>query len=317
MNLNIRSLRLESGPATLIPLVHVPLLKDAPRVAGGYKVMPDGMGEDLCHFYGDFSGYHLYLIATTYKKNLIASSLDYHDKSRGMFSVALSVMGDNGLTKTIQLDNCQAPLCEPNEYGLVFPERITVEQFSPGTPDGIKFHFAKTTAKFKFGNNLIPFIPESERLGHSRLFDLDVEYIGRAVGQDGTREVADRLGNGHSTESKILAELNHKRTNRDAYAILYKPGRLKSDGGEDVSLSYTHLVDTFEKALISFFLPIKNILGRNFPNDCSDSAIRLAKLDVTELQIEVESPLEYGLLSTDDVLRERVHRFNMRIPELR
>lgn len=307
----IRVLNLDAGPATLIPLVHVPLLKQAPRLEGEYKVIFDSLG-DLCHFYGDFAGYHLYMIATSYKKRILANSLDYFDKVNGMFSVSLSATLDTGELKTIRVEGCQAPLFECTTGGSRFPERISVEQFSPGTPDGIKFHFANSQAKFKFSNNLIPHIPEAIRLSDSGLFDLQVEYIGKAVGVDGSREIADRLGNGHSTESRILNELLHKKTNRDAYAILYKPGRL-TDSHEKEEMPYSEIVDILEKSLIASFLPPKNLQSRYFPNDGSLPSHKLIESCVSRLWITANSPLNYGLLFTDNVAPERSHRFDLHV----
>lgn len=308
-----RALILEAGPATLIPLVHVPLLKQAPRREGEYKVIPDGLG-DLCHFYGDFAGYHLYLIASSYKKRILENSVDYYDKANGMFSVSLSVTLDSGKNKSVRAEGCKAPLFEFVAGGSRFPEHISIEQFSPGTPDALKFHFSNSAAKFKFSNNLIPHIPEAVRLSDSGLFDLRVEYIGKAVGKDGTREIADRLGNGHSTESQILNEFVHKKTNRDAYAILYKPGSLTDPyGREDSSMSYSEVVDVLEKSLIASFLPPKNKQSRNFPNDGSLPMQKLIKNDVNRLWISAASPLDYGQLFTDDVAPEREHRFDLHI----
>lgn len=305
-----RALNLDAGPATLIPLVHVPLLNEAPRREGEYKAITDSLG-DLCHFYGDFAGYHLYLIASSYKKRI--DSVDYYDKKNGKFSVSLSVTLDTGVLDVIHLNDCQAPLCEQTASGLKYPEDITIEQFSIGTPDALKFHFRNSAAKFKFSNNLVPFLPEEERLSKSGLFNLSIEYVGKAIGKDGTREVADRLGNGHSTESLILNEFVHKRTNRDAFAILYKPGRLTDlYGNDDPSMSYSEVVDVLEKSLIASFLPPKNILNRKFPNDGSDTTHRLIKCGVNRLLIIVNSPLEYGLLFTDYVEPERAHRFDIK-----
>lgn len=311
--MRFHTLQLESGPATLIPLIHVPLLKDAPRSEGAYKVVPDSLG-DLCHFYGDFAGYHLYFIASTYKKQIIKDSVNYYDKARGMFSVDLSAIMDNGTTEIVHVSECEAPLHQIVNGRPLFPTDISVEQFSPGSPDALKFHFPSAQPKFKFSNNLIPHIPESVRLSDGGLFDLRIEYIGKAVGKDGTREVADRLGNGHSTESQILNEFVHKRINRDAYAVLFKPGKLTDMRGNALSaFSYSDIVDIFEKSLIGYFKPDKNKQSLNFPNDGSQTAANLARHGVETLRIEVRSPEDYGLLLTDEAMPERKHRFELKI----
>lgn len=311
--MRMQKLRLESGPATLIPLVHVPLLKEAPRRDGEYKAIPDFMG-DLCHFYGDFAGYHIYLIASTYRKRIVEESINYYDKARGRFSLALSVITDDGKSETIQIDECIAPLQQIVGGRSLFPEHISIEQFSPGTPDALKFHFPSSQPKFKFSNNLIPHIPESVRFSKTGLFDLRIEYIGKAVGKDGTREVADRLGNGHSTESQILNEFVHKKTNRDAYAVLYKPGQLTDTNGKSLSfMSYSEIVDVFEKSLIGAFKPEKNKQSLNFPNDGSQTTGKLVGLGIHTLWIEACSPKDYGLLLTNEVSPEQVHRFELRI----
>ena len=198
-------LQILSGPATLIPLVHVPLLKSAPRSDGDYKVVPDGLGEgDLCHLYGDFSGYHLYMIASAYRTRIVEDSIDYFDKVRGLFSISISFLTDSGRLETVRLDRCSAPLQQLVGAKPMYPEHISVEQLSPGTPDALKFHFPGMNAKFRFSSNLVPHIPESSRFCEDGFFDLRIEYIGKAVGKNGTREIADRLGAGHSKESKIL-----------------------------------------------------------------------------------------------------------------
>jgi len=306
-------LQLESGPATLIPLIHVPLLKVAPCHEDSYKVIPDSMG-DLCHFYGDFAGYHLYLIASTYKKQIVKDSINYHDKARGLFSIALSVITDSGDTKTVHINECKAPLHEVVGGQMLFPSEISLEQFSPGAPDALKFHFSSTQPKFKFSANLIPNIPESVRLSNSGLFDLRIEYIGKAVGKDGTREVADRLGNGHSTEAQILNEFVHKKTNRDAYAVMFKPGHPMDMFGKPVSaLSYSEIVDVFEKSLIGHFKPEKNIQSLKFPNDGSQTVCNLLNHGVDTLWIELRSPQDYGMLFTDEAPPERKHRFELKL----
>ena len=146
----IRALYLDAGPATLIPLVHVPLLHDAPRGEGEYKAITDTLG-DLCHFYGDFAGYHLYLIASSYKKRI--DSVNYYDKENGKFSISISVTLDTGVTDVVHLNDCQAQLYEQTSSGLKYPDDITIEHFSVGTPDALKFNFRNTAAKFKFSNN--------------------------------------------------------------------------------------------------------------------------------------------------------------------
>lgn len=307
------TLDIDAGPATLIPLLHVPLLTNAPRQEGEYKTITDSLG-DLCHFYGDFSGYHLYMIVSSYKKKIIPGSVNYFDKKNGKFSVSLSVTLDNGTENIFEIYDCQTPLIELTESGPTYPESISIESFSPGTPDGLKFHFKNNAAKFKFSNNLTPFIQEKELLSKSHFFNLNIEYIGKAVGKDGTREVADRLGNGHSTESLILNEFLHKKTNRDAYAVMYKPGRVTDKNGvENTSVSYSTLVDILEKSLISSFLPIKNKQSRNFPNDGSDSMINLMRLGINRLIITVSSPKDYGLLFTDDATPEIKHIFELKV----
>jgi hypothetical protein len=292
-----RILSLESGPATLLPLLHVPLLKHAPRSENEYKVITDSLG-DFCHFYGDFSGYHLYMIASSYKKNIEKDSLIY-DQESGQFSVSLSMTLDNGLKESIHLDRCQAPLAEMGSTGPRYPTHVTVEQFSPGNPDGIMFHFKGSKAKFKFSHNLIPYIPESTRNGRGELFNLNIEYIGKASGKDGSREIADRLGAGHSKESLILNEFLHKKTNRDAYAILFKPGRPEGARG---------------LAAISHFLPRHNEISRTFPRDGSVPAMRLLEDGVSSVQIILKSPADYGQLYTSDCEPDLDHRFEFLLP---
>lgn len=312
--MNIRPISFEAGPATLIPLVHVPLLKQAPRNDdAAYKVIHDQSG-DLCHFYGDFAHYHLYIIASSYKTRLVENSIDYYDRENGLFSASLSVMTDEGKTVTTRVEGCKAPLCEIVVGGQRFPEAISIENFSPGTPDALKFHFGSIGAKFKFSCNLIPQIPETIRFAASGLFDLKIEYIGKAVGQDGTREIADRLGNGHSTESAILNEFVHKKTNRDAFAVLFKPGKLTDGSGkEDKSLSFGDVVDILEKSLIASFLPKKNMQSRNFPNDDSLSGQKLRSFGVNRIWVSIKSPEQYGRLFTEHVAPEREHRFDLEL----
>lgn len=311
--MRMQKLILEAGPATLIPLVHVPLLKVAPRHEGEYRVVPDSMG-DLCHFYGDFAGYHLYLIVSTYKKRIVEDSINYYDKARGLFSLSLSVVTDSGRSETIRIEKCVAPLHQIVDGYQRFPEYISAEQFSPGTPDALKFHFPSAQPKFKFSNNLIPHIPEPVRFSETGLFDLRIEYIGRAIGKDGTREIADRLGNGHSTESQILNEFVHKKTNRDVYAVLYKPGRLTDPYGKELSfLSYSDIVDVLEKSLIGAFKPLKNKQSLNFPNDGSRTVEKLVVNGIDTLWVSICSPKDYGLLQTDEVAPEREHRFDLKI----
>lgn len=307
-------IRLDAGPATLVPLVHVPLLKEAPRAEGEYKSISDSAG-DVCHFHGDFSGYHIYMIATTYKKRIIPGSLNY-DKEKGLFSLLLEVTLADGTFKQVEVNNCKCPLFQVSSSGKRFPERISVETFSPGTPDSLKFHFPDHQPKFRFSSSLIPDLPDAVRLENYEICDLKIEYIGKSVG-DGSREIADRLGNGHSTETAILNELLHRKTNLDAYAILYKPGVLTigENGPKSSAISFPEIVDILEKSLISKFLPEKNKNSRNFPNDLSTPAKQLVDLGITNLHVTAKSPLDYGLLFTDEVEREKTHYFDIRLPK--
>ncbi|NHZ97605.1 hypothetical protein [Massilia sp. CCM 8734] len=294
-------LKLDAGPATIMPLVHVPLLKQAPQRDGEYKTLLD-MGLDLCHFYGDFSGFHIYFIASAYRQRIVADSLDYVDPANGVFHVTLAVTKDDGKEETVRVE-CKAPLVTPTLAGLRFPERISIAHFSPGTPDALRFHFDGAEAKFKFANNLVPFVPATQRATPAGLFNLNIEYIGKAVGTDGAREVADRLGNGHSTESAIANLFNHKKTNRELFAILYKPGRLTSDTGKpETAMSFELIIDALEKALIGIFQPAFNKQSLNFPNDSSETVHRLAQCGVAQLEIEIASPEDHGLIYSQDMV---------------
>lgn len=310
--------KIDAGPATLVPLVHIPQLKEAPRKEWGYKAVEDSLG-DLCHFYGDFSGFHIYMIATTFKKRIVKNSLDYYDKVNGLYYVELEITTNSGETKKVGIEACKCPLFQMTSSGVNFPEKITVEQFSPGTPDGLKFHFPDSQPQFKFSSSLIPDIPENIRFETPNFYDLNIEYIGKSVGKDGTREIADRLGNGHSKESLILNEITHKRTNLDAYAVLYKPGVLTigEDGPVDDGMSYSELVDILEKSLISSFLPVKNEKSRNFPNDLSLPAKQLINMNVDNIHLTVKSPVNYGLLYTESIEKRKIHYFRLKIPNYR
>ncbi len=314
----VNVIKIDAGPATLVPLVHIPQLKDAPRKEGAYKVIKDSLG-DLCHFYGDFSGFHIYMIATTFKKRIVKDSLNYYDRENGLYYVELEITTNAGETKKVSIDNCKSPLIQATSSGLTYPKDITVVQFSPGTPDGLKFHFPDNQAKFKFSSNLIPDIPESIRHETPEFYDLNIEYIGKSVGKDGTREIADRLGNGHSKESLILNEFVHKRTNLDAYAVLYKPGALTrgENGPIHDEMSYSELVDVLEKSLISSFLPEKNEQSRNFPNDLSVPAKQLINMGINNIHLTVKSPINYGLLYTGNVEKEKTHYFDLKVPNYR
>ena len=313
----LNPIKLDAGPATLIPLGQVPLLKKAPREEGGYMVVPDGYDDgDVVHLYGDFSGYHLYMIATTYKKRIVEGSLDYFDRKNGVYALSLEITLDNGESRKVRVDSCQCPLHMQYESGAVYPSNITIEKYAPGTPDSLKFHFDGHSPMFKFSNNLIPNIPDGIRLDTPEICDLKIEYIGMSVGREVIREIADRLGDGHRTEAKILNRISNKETNKEAYAVLYKPTALTEGEGGPLSskMSFPEVVETLEKSLISQFLPKRNEYSKNFPNDLSVRAKQLADLKVTNLWVKAESPLDYGLLFTDEIERKRVHRFDIKIP---
>jgi hypothetical protein len=308
-----RTLYLDAGPATLVPLLYVPLLHQAPQQDGEYKAVIDSLG-DVCHFHGDFSGFHLYFITSAYKVSIKQDSIDYYDKKNGKFSITLQVTLDNGITESINTFDCTAPIGEKTLYGIKYPDFISVEQFSPGRPDALKFHFKHVEPKFKFSHNMIPSLPDNIRF--SGLFNLYVEYIGKAVGKDGAREIADRLGNGHSTESLILNELVHKRTNREAFAVLYKPGRLTlSDGTPDPSFSFEEIVEVLEKSLIGEFRPIKNTQSKNFPRDGSKTAHSFIQRNVNRFLIDLNSPEDYGMLFTEDAPAEQHHKFDIKLTD--
>lgn len=310
-----RPLFLDTGPPTLVPLIHVPLLHQAPRRNGEYRVLTDSLG-DFCHFYGDFSKLHIYAIVTTRRKRIVADSIDYFDKQQGLFSVSLATTLDSGEEVVFRVKRCEVPLHQLRNGAACFPHEISIAQFSPGCPDALRFHFQDAEPKFKFSNNLAPSVPEDIRLGGMGHFDLHVEYIGKAVGKDGAREVADRFGDGHSTESLILNELAHKRTNLDAFAVLYRPGILEDrEGAEATALTFNDVIDALEKSLISALIPNKNKQSLNFPNDGSRTVQTLREARISQLLVTLRSPKDYGMLFTANASPERTHHFPLDIPE--
>jgi hypothetical protein len=112
--------------------------------------------------------------------------------------------------------------------------------------------------------------------------------------------------------------LAFKRTNLDAYAILYKPTALTAgeNGPLHTGMTFTELVNALEQALISSFKPIKNKNSLNFPNDFSTPAKQLINMGISNIHLTVESPIDYGKIYTDHVESESKHRFDIKLPKI-
>ncbi|MGB3726892.1 MAG: hypothetical protein WA981_14100 [Glaciecola sp.] len=149
---HVRHLMLETGPATMIPLRHVEILKHAPRETGSYKVVTDRSGVRI-HLYNDFSGFHIYMACTSPKKTIIKDSLNYFDKENGFFSVSVEVMQNDGKTRVINLPKCRVPLLEAYPWGVTPPSDISVHEYALGIPDSLGFHSSKSTECFNFSYN--------------------------------------------------------------------------------------------------------------------------------------------------------------------
>jgi hypothetical protein len=311
----IKHLVLETGPATLIPLSQVELLKDAPRKENELKVLTDRHGVRV-HMANDFSGFHIYMICTSPKKKILIESLDYYDKVNGFFSLSVEVTQNDGTTKNINLSKCKVPLLEAYPWGLTPPTDITVHQYATGIPDSLGFKMSKSTECFRFSNNLVPFIKNELSEEDRHFFDLKVEYIGLSVGDEGSREVHERLGQGHKKETQVMHDINNRKPHLDCFAVLFKPGQLTEgeNGPVSDSLTFSETVAVLEKSLISQFKTSNyNKIDINFPYNGGEYVSKLKRMGTQQIRITAKSPSEFGRIYSSEVEPEKTHYFQIEL----
>lgn len=132
--------------------------------------------------------------------------------------------------------------------------------------------------------------------------DLKVLYIGKAYGENGTRDAFDRLSKGHETLQKILADLPRRYNGtrikimllrfEKRLGVLFSPSNL-SDTSSDLSDAINHPiigkqeVSITEAALINSFKPVYNTdYVDSFPDENHGSYKQVYEKKYNEVNLE-------------------------------
>jgi hypothetical protein len=153
----------------------------------------------------------------------------------------------------------------------------------------------------------------------SSLTDMHVEYVGQAFGDDGERDVVDRLiGNtgkvGHGSLQRVLAEVNASHPDQEVHLLLYSfefhkkltiaggingqpeprhsfyaaPSRFEQFFESEIKRNVR--IDLAEAALIRYFAPEHNDkYKKTFPAESHKILKRLVELDITGLCISLST----------------------------
>jgi hypothetical protein len=282
-------LRLESGPATLIPPFYIDKIKDAPTSLDGLMVCHDG-DDHRIFFEGDFSGFHLYLIVThprleivpgtvkLIERNLIEATIAYNDSS-------------SVVNQTIRFESPLIPILDVKEcrYGRNW------EAFELCGPSGHQEKLVLDLSFYSFyslnGKNL----------------PLQIEYIGIAA-KNG-RQAHDRLGEGHQKLDKVLADLVRRDVSRAAALVLYKTGDLRHP-----EISFPEIVETLEASLIQHFKPPMNTEHIDFPHKKTILTSKLKYFKMDKISAQIQSPKSTVLDSKYLACPRMCHNIYLDIP---
>lgn len=154
---------------------------------------------------------------------------------------------------------------------------------------------------------------------HSPLTDMQVEYVGQAFGENGERDVVDRLiGNtgkvGHGSLQKVLADVNASHPDKEVHLLLYSfefhkqhiiaggffdqpeplhdfdtaPNRFEQFFDSEIKRNVR--IDLAEAALIKHFGPTYNEkYKKTFPAETHKILEQLHKLDITGLAVSLST----------------------------
>ncbi|QNK03485.1 hypothetical protein [Dyella telluris] len=283
-----RDLCLQSGPATIVPAAKIRLLKSAPRTSEGLSVVKVTEDERVLLF-GDFSGFHLYVIVT-------------HTKFRVDPSSVRAMKGDR-FSATVY--------CEPMNHGREAARHSRVLQLwfkSPvlhaehveacaygNEPNGFAFHVPGCGVQKYFCD--MAFVT-----GYSTrpvTIPANIEYIGMSA--RGGSEVHSRFQGGHDKLESVLSELVQRQSFCDVSILVYKPGELEAN------LAFHTVVEILEAGLIGHFKPKHNTEHRNFPSSAHKLTGAARSLGANGLKLQLEAPKNVVLYSDGQPLPRNIH----------
>lgn len=288
------TLRLEAGPASIIPPRHVDFIKHASTDENVVVCQVDNehaAGQHLSYFIGDFSGFHLYVIVTHTKVSILPESVRQHSVRH--FEAVLEYRSESG-SKETRLTQFRTPA-----LGAVFISATAygedLNAFCFHIGDGSE---AKYPCDLSFLSNYSDF-PMSLR----------AEYIGLSTKNGRTADK--RLADGHEKLQRILADQQSYNEFRTASILFYKPGALKG-----ATLKFDEVVETLEASLIQHFQtrPL-NVEHLNFPLNKTDLVRKLRQNHVTRLSVQMDAPLGCAVYSRHRPEQSTTHEFVIDIPQ--
>lgn len=286
------TLCLLSGPGTIAPPRSIGLLDLAPSKDDDLYVHQ--LNEDhRLFFYGNFTGFHTYLIVTHTKFKVIPESVRQtgYDK----FEAKIAYEAEDG-KKQAQLIKFNSPLLpirsvKPCKYGRDY-DSFELEPLNGYASQKFHCNLSFITA---YGTNLDAPVP------------LKIEYIGMAAKNGRTAQ--ERLGEGHDKLQLVLGELNDRDLFRSVSLVLYKPGELDCDG-----ITFPQVVETFEASLIQYFKPKPlNTEHLNFPNNKTKLTSVLASIGASHILTKLDSPHNTCLYSIHKPQPRSEHMFDVRL----
>lgn len=287
------TLNLISGPATIIQTSSVEHLNLAgTRDDSIYVHQPDG--DHRLFFHGDFSRFHLYMVATHSKFVVSPETVELQNSDSFSAEVYWEAEDGTGIKKYIEFVSPMFPIrsVQAVRYGRNY------DSFEIGLFNGAanQRFICDLTFLTHYARDLDVVIP------------LKVEYIGMSA-KNG-RTAHERISEGHSKLQTVLSRFNDRDLFRSASLLLYKPGELDCD-----SFTFEQVVETFEASLIRYFRPTPlNIEHLNFPVNRTKLVNHLSSLGIQHIKIEIESPSNASLYSTFNPSRKSEHHFIITIP---
>lgn len=262
-------LRLESGPATIVPPEHIGFLEYAPKKDGETVCQVDDeheAGLHLSYFSGDFSDFHLYAIVTHTKISIKPGSTSI--KSSSEFEATIEYRSEDGelLSRVTKFKSPYPEVVSVGEtkYG------VELNAFSFKTPDGKDQRFP---CNLPFMANFSDFV-----------MPLRVEYIGMAAKNGRTAD--ERLADGHEKLQALQSKMHSYNTSRAISLLLYRPGRL-----DNKKMVFDDVVETLEATLIQHFQPRPlNIEHLNFPAGSPSLSKKLRSIGVQWVSAQLEAP---------------------------
>lgn len=242
--------------------------------------------------------YNIYLVARRPRLNFISSTLALH-------------RGQNIITGVV------AAQVEANKHHFNFnftmPFKIEALANQQYPYDYLRFWTAELGLVQLRLHDVLR-LSEPSYLPHTNMF---VEYVGQAFGEEGERDVVDRLIGetgkaGHGSLQKVLAEVNASRPDQEVHLLLYsfeyhkrfilrggflgnpEPKYSADEAPErfeqffQSTVSRRTRIDLVEAALIRYFAPqYNNKYKKTFPTQSHKILHRLHELDVTGLAVSL------------------------------